>query len=870
MINTAFDPKDGSWLLPWPERISQYDVVYLSPPLDPMQGLPLGNGDLGALCWCSESQLIIQLNKCDLWDDADFTHFSVGAHGAEEACTALKHGGRLIIDFGLPVFDHFYLSDFRGRISLADATISLEAEGPFGRVAVFAFISRESGVLWLDIESALQEAVPVEVTLERFGSRIFSRWYSQVNRDPALGLQGTTTCHDAKGIYISQQVSGGAFAVGCQVVAGAATRVETETLHSRAGRIRLSSETGVQVSLVAGAVSPSMGDVVRQVRSLLADAREVGKARLLAAHAEEWKVFWLRSLMDCGDDYLNTLWHLTMYYLNASQRGAYPGRFINGLWGWNRDVQPWNVYFHWNQQTLYWPLNAAGHHDLLQSYLEFRFRALPHAREDARNIFGAEGAFVCDLVERRGYNSASERGNHTPVAEIALDFWRQYHYTGDRQFLQERAVPYLIEAALFLASCFELQEDGRYHAKEGTALEGWIAFVDATSELVYGHALFATVLEALAEAEIDHPHASRWREILDKLIPLPVIEAGDDVIAREDDRWVLRHGWYAGEEAEGNKMLSAGFRTDSRQWVPSLSPTDTTPPPMPDVHDLIPYIEKQYLPQYTPMGYTGIFPEVEYLSIFPAGLLGIDQQETELFQAAVNTARLYAPGLGGYDRTAVVLARLGRGREAWQVIDKFPYRWQVYCNGFGHYNWGMKADQALRFRINQPVDVDSETGQTIPMYSWPFRHMGMESMSVLCCALNECLLQSYDGKLRIGPALREGQQARFTLHAVGGFVVSAEIREGVPSWIAVTSRLGNTCRIANPWPRCHLSKNGIPLPAAAEPIIEVPTMPGDRLLLAPDEELLANWQCEPAICTRNEAPKVREGGHPVIGLPRLF
>ncbi len=49
MIKSAFDPKMGVWNIDWPERVSQYDLVYKSPPIDPMQGIAIGNGDVAAL-----------------------------------------------------------------------------------------------------------------------------------------------------------------------------------------------------------------------------------------------------------------------------------------------------------------------------------------------------------------------------------------------------------------------------------------------------------------------------------------------------------------------------------------------------------------------------------------------------------------------------------------------------------------------------------------------------------------------------------------------------------------------------------------------------------------------------------------------------
>src|ERR1035437_6763213 len=66
IISSAFDPKKGEWDIGWPGRVSQYDLVYLSPPVDPMQGIPLGNGELGVLLWCDGSKIIAVLNKSDL------------------------------------------------------------------------------------------------------------------------------------------------------------------------------------------------------------------------------------------------------------------------------------------------------------------------------------------------------------------------------------------------------------------------------------------------------------------------------------------------------------------------------------------------------------------------------------------------------------------------------------------------------------------------------------------------------------------------------------------------------------------------------------------------------------------------------------
>ena len=92
-ITSSYSPREGKWHIDWPGRLSQHDVVYLSPPEDPSLGLPIGNGDLGALLWTTDCQLVLAINQCHTWDDntpGDFTNCS---REEEEAYIPLRHCG---------------------------------------------------------------------------------------------------------------------------------------------------------------------------------------------------------------------------------------------------------------------------------------------------------------------------------------------------------------------------------------------------------------------------------------------------------------------------------------------------------------------------------------------------------------------------------------------------------------------------------------------------------------------------------------------------------------------------------------------------------------------------------------------------------
>src|SRR3990170_7611722 len=172
-ITSSYSPREGKWHIDWPGRLSQHDVVYLSPPEDPSLGLPIGNGDLGSLLWTTDSKLVLAINKCDTWDDNKPGTFANWSREEEEAYTTLRHGGRLVLDFGCPVFDLLYQQDFWARLELASAKASLCAKTPFAKVAVSSYVSADDQVLVLRGDTSGVEGYPRHITLERWGSRTF-------------------------------------------------------------------------------------------------------------------------------------------------------------------------------------------------------------------------------------------------------------------------------------------------------------------------------------------------------------------------------------------------------------------------------------------------------------------------------------------------------------------------------------------------------------------------------------------------------------------------------------------------------------------------------------------------------------------------
>jgi hypothetical protein len=98
--------------------------------------------------------------------------------------------------------------------------------------------------------------------------------------------------------------------------------------------------------------------------------------------------------------------------------------------------------------------------------------------------------------------------------------------------------------------------------------------------------------------------------------------------------------------------------------------------------------------------------------------------------------------------------------------------------------------------------------------------------------INECLLQSYTGELRLFPNWPNDQDAAFQdLRAIGAFLVSASFARGQVQWLRVTSEVGGSLRVVNPWAgRVEISRDGTK-EFTTDEVLTVETEPGEVILL---------------------------------------
>jgi hypothetical protein len=872
---------EGQWEIAWPERLSQHDVVYLSPPEDPTLGLPIGNGDLGALVWTTDREIVLAINKCDTWDDNKPAPFHHWGRLEEENHTTLRHGARLVIDWDCPAFDLIYQQDFQGRLELAPAMASLQATTPFAKVSVSSYISADPAVLVVRCETSATEAFAPRVKLERWGSRVFGHWYTQVVRDPARGLEGTETTIEQKRIVIQQKLRTLSFVVAAQIVSDGAW-APPERLHSRAGAVKLpaATQSGFTIFLTM-VTSENMPDPLAETHRILDRAVVQGEIAIRKKHESEWREFWSRSMIELPEKYLENYWYLNLYLANSSSRGAYPPHFCNGLWGWDRDFVPWMYYYHWNEQWYAWPLQTANHAELARPYFRYRRAQLPHAANFASQELKKPGAFYADVADRRGYNDQGLIHNHTPGAQIALDFWRQYTYTGDEAFLREAAWPVIREVTRFNTSCLTMGADGHFHTSATSAYEGSPLFDDTITDLAMIRALFPVAIRLGKMLGHESGEIQHWQTLLENLTPFHLVNLDPSEFEVRDNELVHRGGLAPGKHLASRQVYAVG-RDSSGKWI-----------------------RNRYAPGSAGTAYSG-FPDPEMAPVFPAGVIGLASRDSLLFKAAVTQLRLHPKtdpdptllcktgplarrgGLCmGWCPYPIALARLGLAEELVSELVNSVSTWQFYPQGFGHYGpyFVFKRDQEFRWNQNQVHDAGSPlTGDQAPEFpfpTWPFRHFDNETMPIVTCAINEMLIQSFDGIIRVCPSVPSAWNVRFDLAAAGGFRVSAEQKDGKVVFVSLESRLGELCRITHPWPSeglpvCLDVKSGNPhrpvklveKEVDAERVLHWETVAGHRYLLVRCEADLKTWDVAKETPERRHAQRTLKQAN--LGRERLF
>jgi hypothetical protein len=141
-----------------------------------------------------------------------------------------------------------------------------------------------------------------------------------------------------------------------------------------------------------------------------------------------------------------------------------------------------------------------------------------------------------------------------------------------------------------------------------------------------------------------------------------------------------------------------------------------------------------------------------------------------------------------------------------------------------------------------PATILSKLDSWIQNNTYPNLHIhtgggGVENLNTAPATIDEMLLQSFMGKIRVFADWPMGTDARFgDLRAYGAFLVSSDVRGNVVQYVRVVSEAGGQFTLVNPWANqtLHAYLNGADAGTLSGATVSMKTAVGDVVLIAPD------------------------------------
>ena len=223
----------------------------------------------------------------------------------------------------------------------------------------------------------------------------------------------------------------------------------------------------------------------------------------------------------------------------SSRPGAKPAN-LKGIWC-GVYGPAWSANYHndTNIQMSYFQALPGNIAELTLPYFDLYEKFMDDFRTNAMNIYGCRGILlpISGLTTNgliyKNTKTKNVYSNWTAgagwIAQLFYDYWL---YTGDRQFLRKRAVPFMKECALFYEDFLFEGKDGKYlfspsYSPENTpANTGSMWHVNATMDIAVTKELLTNLCTACEALGIEKEGVICWRRMLAKLPDYMINEEG--------------------------------------------------------------------------------------------------------------------------------------------------------------------------------------------------------------------------------------------------------------------------------------------------------------------------------------------------------
>jgi len=423
------------------QSIAHYDLHFDSLAKRWDDGIPLGNGWLGALVWKKENKLRLSLDRVDLWDDRpmpgiDKLRFKWVVEQVKKGQydTVQKIGDEPYETYPAPTKIPGAALEFDlgklGKVvsNTLDITTALNTIQFENGVIVHNYIHATEQVGYFSIENCTEDIVP--------GIKI-----------PAYHAAKKTTGNSVEGQGLARL----GYAEGTVEEGENFIRYHQPTWNSNYYEVLVEWTKSSNKIIGQWTITQNKKAQLPTINFALKEPTGWD------THTAWWKDYWSRSSVSIPDTVLEKQYYLEMYKFGCVARANTPPISLQAIWtADNGNLPPWKGDFHHdlNTELSYWPGYTGNHLDLTASFTNWLWKVRPENKRWTKEYFAVDGLNVPGVTTISGKPMGGwiqYSMSPTTAAWMAQHFYWQWKYSMDEKFLKERCQPYLTDVENYIS-----------------------------------------------------------------------------------------------------------------------------------------------------------------------------------------------------------------------------------------------------------------------------------------------------------------------------------------------------------------------------------------------------------------------------------
>lgn len=526
--STFFRGKKALLTATWNKPFDYESIKSKHAPLGPY----MGNGDVGVVCYTTGNSQTIHISKVDFVTDG-------WSDWAGEGPAALPVGRvNIVVNSPLASGFDYQMDQLAGELRMTTATAQ--------KVKMNSWIATNENVVITELTTT--EATPVDISVETYAESTSPTYTTTAAIKNQIAQVSRRT--KTEGVrWVSQA------GISTKIV-GANPKVqqlcESKLKHS----FVLTNRDTVRIAVYVSGAGMKNDSKLPVAYDRLEGLNNKDIANLKTIKAAWWRDMWRRSYVETNDSLLNRHYLSSIYLLASAYNEHSPAcGGMYGVWNMNDEMMyHGDIHLNYNSQAGFYSMFSANRAELAMPFYNFIELMIPEGKRRAKEEMGKvhpslEGKQCRGILFPVGalgigvfYNYYWQQTMNAPFS-VPLFSW-YYEYTGDVDFLRNRAYPYIRECGDFYEDYMKKESYGdsyRYTITTGAHEDSWD--VNPSSDLAFVEQTFSLLLKYSELLNIDAPRRAKWQDILSHLPQYKVItptkepNEGLPVYAKNDAGW---------------------------------------------------------------------------------------------------------------------------------------------------------------------------------------------------------------------------------------------------------------------------------------------------------------------------------------------